>query len=50
MGTNPYMTGGYSDMSMFGAGENKANISPFDVPFSPEVLGKIQKPHSSATG
>ena len=50
MDTTPFMTGGYGEMSMFGAGENKPNISPFDAPFSPEVLGKIQKPPATATG
>jgi hypothetical protein len=31
MGTNPYMTGDYGDMSMFSAGVNKANQSPFQT-------------------
>ena len=50
MGTNPFMPGNYGDMPTFGADENKANRGPFDAPFSPEVLRKIEKPPTSATG
>ncbi len=64
MGTNPFGQGDYGDMSMFGAGENKANppgISmpsrnrrtsqgQFDAPFSPERTPETDKPPTAATG
>ena len=64
MGASPFMTGGYDDFMPAGNAENKANppgISKptsnrrtsqgqFDAPFSPEVLRKIEKPPTAATG
>jgi hypothetical protein len=58
------MTGGYGDFMPAGNDENKANppgiskptrnrrTSPgqFDAPFSPEVMRKIEKPPTAATG
>jgi hypothetical protein len=44
MGVTPFGMDGYGDMSMLGAGQNKANLDQFDAAFGPERAPRVEKP------